>query len=61
MVRLAQHEGGEDTNNSTSPAVLIRPSQPAQAFLYNENSVNVTVLGRHHMVIDCPTIFVVWF
>ena len=32
--------------NSTSPAILVPPSQLALAFLFNTNNANLTVLGK---------------
>jgi hypothetical protein len=42
--------------NSTSPAILLLPSQPALVLLTNRNDANLTVLGKTLFSMDAPDI-----
>ncbi len=50
-VVLGRELGSDTTANSTSPALLVPPAHPAQAFLANYNPANITVLGKHQLII----------
>jgi hypothetical protein len=50
-VVLSRELGSDTTANSTSPALLVPPAHPAQAFLANYNLANITVLGKHLHII----------